>query len=61
MNESTRYEIRLNGTVVGAWKDHDTMQHAEREAAIIRRRVPKQDLVQVFKVTAELCDSDADL
>jgi hypothetical protein len=61
VNESTRYEIRLNGTVVGAWKDHDTMQHAEREAAIIRRRVPKQDLVQVFKVTAELCDSDADL
>ena len=61
MNESTRYEIRLNGTVVGAWKDHDTMQHAEREAATIRRRVPKQDLVQVFKVTAELCDSDADL
>ena len=61
MNESTRYEIRLNGTVVGAWKDHDTMQHAEREAAIIRRRVPKQDLVQVFQVHSVLCDGDSEL
>ena len=60
MNESTRYEIRLNGTQVCGWEKYTTQDQAERQAAIIRRRVTK-DLVQVFQVHSVLCDGDSEL
>jgi hypothetical protein len=61
VNESTRYEIRLNGTQVCGWEKYTTQDQAERQAAIIRRRVTKQDLVQVFQVHSVLCDGDWEL
>jgi len=61
MNEETRYEICLNGTRVRGWVQYKTQHDAEREAAIIRRRVAEQDLVQVFKVHSVLCDGDWEL
>ena len=61
MIESTLYEIRLNGTIIRSYKEYDTQEGAEREAAIIRRGVPKRDNVQVFKVHTVLCDGDWEL
>lgn len=61
MNSSVRYEICLNGTRVCVCVTFDTQQQAEREAAIIRRRVSKHNNVQVFRVHSVLCDGNDEL